>query len=183
MDTTVLLFLAPGFEEIEALGTVDILRRGGLHVRMVSVTDQLAVTGKNGVTVFADELFSPEACAAAEAFVLPGGGVMLLDYPAFMDQVALKHAQGKLVAAICAAPAVLGVLGLLQGRRATCYPGIEGYLQGAEVDFQPVVQDGNIITGYGPGWVYDFGLAVLAYLKDKETAAAIAQDMLLTYKG
>ncbi|MDR1331615.1 MAG: DJ-1/PfpI family protein [Tannerella sp.] len=177
------VFLATGFEETEAVGTIDVLRRGGAGVTTVSVTGERTVTGAHGIAVEADALFEDVAYADVDALILPGGGPgsQMLNSHAALKRLLVQHgAQGKLVAAICAAPLVLGGLGMLEGRKATCYPGIEPQLTGAiPVTDRPAVADGHIITGKGPGLVFDFALEVLARLAGKDVAAGVAEDLLL----
>jgi 4-methyl-5(b-hydroxyethyl)-thiazole monophosphate biosynthesis len=176
------VFLATGFEETEATGTIDVLRRGGVEVTTVSITGQRSVAGAHGITVEADALFEDVAGADADALILPGGGPgsQMLNGHAPLKQLLVQHSeQNKLVAAICAAPLVLGGLGLLKGKKATCYPGIEPQLTGAILIGQPAVVDGHIITGKGPGLVFDFALEVLAALAGKDVAASVADDLLL----
>lgn len=104
---------------------------------------------------------------------------MLNDYEALKKEIVRHHDAGKPLAAICAAPLVFGGLGLLEGKRATCYPGFEEYLKGATVVNVPTVTDGSIITGRGPGLVFDFGLAILEHLEGLESAEQVAKDLLL----
>ncbi|MDR2121472.1 MAG: DJ-1/PfpI family protein [Tannerella sp.] len=175
------VFLATGFEETEAIGTIDVLRRGGVEVTTVSVTGALGVTGDHGITVCADTLFTPGACADADALILPGGGPgsRMLNEHAPLKELIVQHCkQNKLIAAICAAPLVLGGLGLLNGKNATCYPGIEPELIGATILDEPTVTDHNIITGRGPGLVFDFGFAILRYLENS-LCDDVAKAMLL----
>ncbi|MDR3268879.1 MAG: DJ-1/PfpI family protein [Tannerella sp.] len=176
------LFLATGFEETEAIGTADVLRRGGVQLTTVSITGKLAVAGAHQITVVADQLFEEADYADADALILPGGGPgsqMLNGHEALKKQLVRQYEQNKWVAAICAAPLVLGGLGLLKGKKATCYPGIEPQLTGAILTDAPAVTDGNIITGKGPGLVFDFGLAILTALQGAEVANGVAGDLLL----
>lgn len=174
------VFLATGFEETEAVGTIDVLRRGNLDVVTVSMTGDRTVVGGHDMPLVADALFEEVDLENAEALILPGGGPMLNDYEALKKEIVRHHNEGKLVAAICAAPLVLGGLGLLKGKRATCYPGFEQYLTGATVVKDATVTDGNIITGRGPGLVFDFGLAILSYLHSSKCAADdVAEGLLL----
>lgn len=175
------VFLATGFEEAEAVGTVDVLRRGSIDVVTVSMTGDRTVIGGHGMALVADALFEEVNLENADALILPGGGPMLNDYEALKKEIVRHHDTGKLVAAICAAPLVLGGLGLLKGKRATCYPGFEQYLTGATVVNEPTVTEGNIITGRGPGFVFDFGLAILKYMHQSDCAADdVAEGLLLT---
>ena len=176
----VYVFLATGFEEIEAIGTIDILRRGGVETVTASITGDKTVTGVHGIPVIADELFEEIDLWDCIAYILPGGGpgsVMLNQHEGVRQILADAHENGSLIAAICAAPRVLGSLGLLKGKRATCYPGIEPELTGATILPDPVVTDQNIITGRGPGLVFDFGLAILSYLN--ANADEVASDLLI----
>lgn len=177
----VALFLASGFEEIEALGTIDILRRAQISVETISITDDNHVTGAHHLTVLADKTFSELDFSTVDVLVLPGGmpGAKNLDeHGELKRQVKAFAEKGKNVAAICAAPIVLGGLGLLDGRKATCYPGFESKLIGAKTTGEKVVVADNIITGKGPGCMFDFALKLV------ETIAGIAarrevQDGLL----
>lgn len=160
----VYVFLADGFETVEALAPVDVMRRAGLQVTTVSIMGRLNVESAQGVVVMADELFENIAFDDADALVLPGGGVGTENLSAHEPLRALLAgacSRGLLVAAICAAPMVLGRIGLLKGKRATCYPGCEGDLFDAEYTAAPVEQDGNIITACGPGASFAFGFAIV----------------------
>ncbi|MDR2764535.1 MAG: DJ-1/PfpI family protein [Tannerella sp.] len=180
------LFLATGFEETEAVGTLDVLRRGEVEVTTVSITGERTVTGAHGIPVVADRLFEDSDFSDADALILPGGGPgsqMLNGHEGLKKQLVRQYEQNKLVVAICAAPLVLGGLGLLQGKKATCYPGVEPQLTGAILTGAPAVVDDNIITGKGPGLVFDFALAVLTALQGAKTAGSIADDLLYSYSG
>ena len=174
------LFLATGFEEMEAIGTIDILRRGDIETTTVSITGEQTVTGVHDIPVIADALFENIDYSTADAFILPGGGpgsLMLNQHPALRQALVDACTSGKLIAAICAAPRVFGSLGLLNGKNATCYPGIEPELTGANIIPAPVIIDQNIITGRGPGLVIDFGLALLTYLQ--ANPQQVASDLLV----
>ena len=162
-----IVFLANGFEEMEATGTIDILRRGGVEVTIVTINSSREVTGAHGMVYLADQTLAEADCTTANACA-PLRALLQAHY-----------AQGKLVAAICAAPLVLGGLGFLQGRKATCYPGFEDQLTGASVTGEAVEVDDNVITGRGPGLVFNFGLALVAYLQGLEKADEVAEGMLL----
>ena len=147
------VFLATGFEDIEAIAPVDIMRRAGLQVQTVSITGENVVTSAHGVGITADMLLPEVDFSQAEMLVLPGGlpGSTNLDACKPLTEAIKRHFEtGGAIAAICAAPLVFGHLGLLQGRRATCYPGVEPELKGASYTAAIVEQDGNIITGKGP---------------------------------
>ena len=178
-----LVFLATGFEDMEAVGTIDILRRGNIDTITVSVTGDKTVTGVHNIPVIADNLFENIDVSAYDALVLPGGGpgsVMLNKHEGVRKALVEQYKSGKLIAAICASPRVFGSLGLLDGKNATCYLGIEPELIGAKILNEPVVTDGNIITGRGPGLVFDFGLAILNYLYDStDVADEVAGGLLL----
>ncbi len=175
-----IVFLAIGFEEMEAIGTIDILRRGNIHTVTVSITGNLAVTGAHAISVIADSLFEDMDFSDYDALILPGGGqgsVLLNQHKGVRQALVEASTKGQLIAAICAAPRVFGSLGLLKGKKAVCYPGIEPELTGATILQEPVVTDQNIITGRGPGLVFDFGLAILTYLKANTNG--VATDLLL----
>ena len=170
------LFLAPGFEETEAICTLDLLRRGGLEVQTVAVgTDSLQVPSTRGVTVTADLSLSDAERTLPLGVVLPGGlpGADNLNVPAIHRILNGVNENGGLLAAICAAPYVLGQQGLLKGKKATCYPGFEEHLKGADIQKLPVVCDQNVITAMGMGASIPFGLAIVAYFKGSECAERI----------
>jgi 4-methyl-5(b-hydroxyethyl)-thiazole monophosphate biosynthesis len=176
------VFLATGFEELEAVGTIDILRRGDIDTITVSVTGRKTVTGVHGISILADELFEDVNCAHADAFVLPGGGPgseNLNKHEGLRKALADACKSNRLLAAICASPRVFGSLGLLKGKKATCYPGIEPELTGATITGEPTVTDRNIITGRGPGLVFDFGLEIIRYLTAGESVAGNVAEALL----
>lgn len=178
---TVLLFLADGFEEIEALVTVDVLRRAGVQVTTVSINPAGLVTGAHGIPVMADVLFEQAQYADADMLILPGGmpGTANLDAHEGLRRLITAHAEaGKWLAAICAAPMVYGHMGLLSGRMATCYPGFEGELDGAAYTAAPVEKDGNIITGKGPAVVLPFAYALAEVLVGGEIVAQVKAGML-----
>lgn len=174
------VFLTTGFEEIEALSAVDILRRAQLDVKMVSLEDELLVTASHGVKVLADMLFDDVDFADADTLVIPGGTTRYNEHDG-LKKVILKHtATGNRVAAICAAPMVLGGLGLVNGKKATCYPGFEHYLTGAIMQTdKAVVVDQNIITGRGPGLTFDFALLLVELIAGKDRRDAVAKGLLL----
>ena len=175
----VYVFLAPGFEEIEALAPVDILRRAGVEVRTVGVGGPV-IKGSHGVPVQCDITEDQVETAGLEMVVLPGGmpGAANLEKSAQV-QKALDYCaqQGLWIAAICAAPFVLGHKGLLKGRRATCYPGFETELLGAQYTAAPVERDGKVITGKGPGAALPFGYCLAEVLKGRETARKLQEAM------
>ena len=177
MMNKVLIFLTTGFEEIEALATMDILSRGEVNIKSVSLTDDKTVTGGHRITVVADDLFEDADFADAQMLILPGGTVKINEHDGLKREILAFARQGKLIAAICAAPMVLGGLGLLNGRKATCYPGYEKYLVGAHVTEAPVVVDGNVTTGRAAGYTLEFALELLAQLKGKDVAEDVARKI------
>ena len=175
----VYVFLADDFEEVEAIEPVDIMRRAGIEVKTVSVMSSLTVRGAHGIKVEADMMLSDADPAAFDMIVLPGGmGHLHLDASngvhALINEALIR---GKYIAAICAAPSILGKKQLLSGKRATCYPGFEKYCYGAQMTGEKCVVDGKIITGRGPGAASDFGFAIVTALKDAETAEALKAEM------
>lgn len=163
----VYLFLADGFETVEALAPVDVMRRAGVEVITVSIMGRVNVLSAQNVPVVADALFEDLCFCDADALVLPGGGMgtdNLSAHEPLRTLLVKANADGKLIAAICAAPMVLGRTALLEGRKATCYPGCESDLFGAEYTAAQVEEDGNIITGCGPGVSFDFGFAIVKRL-------------------
>lgn len=177
---TVYVFFADGFEEIEAFTSVDVMRRAGLTVEMITVTPDEIVRGAHDVPVLCDKNIVNCDFFDAELILLPGGmpGAATLGECANLRKLLLRFAEkNKPIAAICAAPMVLGKLGLLKGRRATCYPGFEQYLEGAEYTGAWVEKDGNIITGKGPGASMDFALAVVELLQGKEKVQELKDAM------
>jgi len=178
----VFVFLAEGFEETEAVATIDILLRGGLDVTSVSISDNLLVTGAHGIAVNADTLFENADLSSGDMLVLPGGmpGATNLNEHSGLKSALKQYAtDGKKIAAICAAPLVLGGLGLLKGKVATCYPGYESTMQGAIYYNEHVLKDGNIITAQGPGFTFEFGLRIVEVLQGREKAEDVAKGLLL----
>ncbi len=177
------IFLAEGFEEIEALTVVDICRRCGLAIDMVSVMADRTVKSSHGVSVFADKIFQEVDFSEYEMLVLPGGmpGTRNLEaHEGLMNQVDAFYAEEKYIAAICAAPSILGHRGILKGRNACCYPSFESHLEGADVTSEPVEKSGHVITSRGMGTAIEFGLAIAEVFcgscKAQETAAAIVYE-------
>ena len=176
----VVVFLAPGFEEIEALATVDVLRRANIDTLTVGVGG-CTVTGAHGITVTADMAEADwHVGTEVQAVVLPGGmpGTLNLEAsPVVREAVTAAACEGVLLCAICAAPSILGKWSLLNGRHATCYPGFEEYLVGASVQDAAVVQDGPFITSRGAGAALDFGFAIVEYLVGKGKAEELRVAM------
>ena len=176
----VYLFLAEGFEEIEALATVDILRRAEIKVETVSITDSNKVIGAHEIEITADKKFA-EISENADMYILPGGMPGTLNLGAFKplsDLLRKANDEGKYIAAICAAPSVFGELGLLKGKKASCYPGFEEKLLGAEVLMEPVVVSENIITSRGAGTAHTFALKLVSLLKNDMAAENLKKGML-----
>ena len=168
----VYVFLANGFEEVEALVQVDMLRRCDLEVKTVGVSSRM-VKGNHGISVVCDILPEEVLTDNIEAIVLPGGmpGTLNLEQSKVV-QDAIKYcvSNNKIIAAICAAPSILGHLGLLEGKKAVCFPGFEDELLGAPVVDEPVVKDQNIITSKGAGTAFQFAFALAEAICSKERA-------------
>lgn len=168
----VYMIFADGFEEIEAIEPLDILRRGGVSVQTVSIMDTLYVKGAHGIEVKTDISIDDVKCDDMDMVILPGGaGHELLDASNDVHAVlnyAVSH--NRYIAAICASPSILGKKQLLNGKKATCFPGFEKHCYGAEITGEKAVSDGLIITGKGAGAASDFGFTLLSILKDKDTA-------------
>lgn len=174
------VFFADGFETVEALAPVDVMRRAGIDVVTVSIMGRKDVVSAQSVTVTADELYENLSFDDADALVLPGGGVGTDNLSAHEPLRALlvdACSRGLLVAAICAAPMVFGRIGILKGKRATCYPGCEGDLFGAEYTAAAVEQDGNIMTACGPGASFDFGFAIVKEFCGADVVEALRSQM------
>lgn len=175
------VFFADGFEEVEALTVVDLLRRAGIDTTMVSISDSLQIVGRTRIPVMADQLFDKMDYSDIDLFVLPGGqpGTTYLGQHKGLTDLIVKEAKKKKIAAICAAPTVLGALGLLKGKKATCYPGCEDALKGAKiVQSEKVVQDDNITTSRGVGTAIPFALSLIEQLLGKEAAKQVASDIV-----
>jgi protein deglycase len=178
----VYIFLAEGFEEIEAITVVDVLRRAKIDIKTVSVSERKEVTGAHGIMVNADILFDSESQKAGDMYILPGGMPGTANLAAHQELGLLlkdSHNEDKWLAAICAAPMVFGKLGLLSGKAATCYPGFEKDLLGAECRTETVVQAGKIVTSRGPGTAIEFSLKLVELLKGAELANNIKKGMLV----
>ena len=175
------MFLANGSEEIEALIPVDVFRRGGVEIKTVSITGSELVEMAHGVTVKADLKFEDAKLEDADLLMLPGGlpgATNLNDHDGVRNAVLSQYEKGKLVAAICAAPMVFGSLGIVKGRRATCYPGFEKYLDGAEYTHELCTVDGNVVTGEGPAATFPYAYTLLEMLTTKQTAESVADGMM-----
>lgn len=173
-------FLAEGFEEVEAIAVVDVLLRAGINIEMVSVSDGLSVRGAHGIEVTARHILKEGIDPDVDFLFLPGGmpGTINLGNSApLKEQLATAYNKGRHIAAICAAPSVLGNLGLLKGKKATCYPGYEHELEGAKVVSKKVVTDGNITTGRGMGTAIDMGLELVKIFVGKDKMQEVAESI------
>lgn len=177
----VYVFLADGLEEIEGLTAVDLLRRADVEVCMVSMTGRKMVTGAHNIEIGADALFEEMDFADADMLVLPGGmpGTKNLGaHEGLVRLLRLENEKGTGIAAICAAPSVLGDMGLLNGKTAVCYPGFEERLTGASIGNTTVVTDSNITTSRGMGTAIDFGLELVKRLCGEERAKKLAKSII-----
>ena len=176
----VYIHLASGFEEVEALTAADLLRRAGADAMLVSVTGEKTVAGAHGLRIEADLLFEDADYAGCDMIVLPGGmpGTLNLEKSrTVQDAIDYCTEKGKYIGAICAAPSVLGKKNLLTGKKATCFPGFEDFLLGAEFTGAPVELDGKIITARGAGVAVEFGLKLAAVLKGKAASDKVRAAM------
>ncbi len=173
-------FLAPGFEEVEALAVVDLLRRAKIETKLVSTTDDIYVTSSHNITIKADCLIDEVDYSQEDIVFLPGGipGTPNLENNKRVIELVLDfYNSGRKIAAICAAPSIFGHLGLLKGKNATSYPDFMSELTGATVVEDAVVIDGNIITSRGMGTAIDLGLALVGIIKGEEFASNLAKTI------
>lgn len=180
---TIYEFLANGFEEVEALAPVDIMRRAKLNVVTVSVTGRKEVEASHHVKVVADVLFEDADFSDLEMIVLPGGmpgAANLAEHAGLHDLIEKAYKDGKLLTAICAGPMVYGKMGLLKGRKATCYPGFDKYLEGAHYTGALVEVDGPFTTGKGPAAAYSLGYAIVERFCGPATVDELKAGMLFT---
>lgn len=177
----VYIFLADGFEEIEALTVVDLLRRADIGIEMISIAGKKEVKGSHGITVIADRLYEMDAYMDGSMLVLPGGmpGTnALMAHEGLRDLLFEYRNADKCIAAICAAPSVLGMNGILRGKNAVCFPGFEDKLLGANLcRKERVVTDGNVITSRGFGTAIEFALAIIKKLRNDELADKMAHGI------
>ena len=176
------IHLAEGFEEIEAVTIIDVLRRAGLNVISVSLTANRIVKGSHNIEIKADLLFADVDYSKGTMIILPGGmpgSKNLNEHEGLKRQIIDYQNKGLYLAAICAAPIVLGGLGILKGKRAVCYPGYEAHLIGANVQSDPYMVDNNIITGRGVGAALLFSLEIVRILKSEESALELSRAMLV----
>ncbi len=175
------VFFAEGYEEIEALAVVDVCRRCGIETDMVSVTGNKTVAGGHDIKVLADLLFEDINVNDYSMLVLPGGlkGTQGLEaHEGLMAAVDSFYAEGKYIAAICAAPSIFGHKCILKGRVACSHPNFESHLEGAELTHEPVAVDGNVITSRGMGTALDFGLVISSLLVGREKAESVAASFV-----
>lgn len=175
------IFFAKGYEEIEALAVVDICRRCGLQIDMVSVTEDRTVMGAHDIMVGMDKTFAEVDFADYDMLILPGGseGTKGLEaHQGLMEQVDAFYAAGKYIAAICAAPSIFGHRGILKGRRACSYPSFESHLEGAQVTQGPVEISDNVITSRGMGTSIPFGLAIVEVFCGREKAQELGHTIV-----
>ena len=179
MKRAVILF-AEGYETVEALLVVDLLRRGGVEVTMASITEDEFVRSSHGVNVEMDAVLGEVDVLDYDAIILPGGmpGTMhLKEHAGLAEQIREFDRQGKWLAAICAAPSVFGGLGILEGKKAICFPGFEKYLTGADITPERVVLDGHIFTSKGMGTAIDLGLAIVKEISGEEVSEELAKSI------
>lgn len=176
------VLLADGFEETEAVTVIDVLRRAEIKVEVLGV-EAKKCTGAHNIVIEADALLSDRKSEKFDLVVLPGGmpgAATLRDHWGVQKLVQAQHSSGGLVAAICAAPIALAKAGVLDGKRATCFPGFEAQLGAARHETSAVVRDGNVITSRGVGTALAFSLALVEALRDKPVAAELAERMLVS---
>ncbi|NLV88770.1 MAG: DJ-1/PfpI family protein [Tissierellia bacterium] len=178
----VIVFLAEGFEEVEALTTVDYLRRKGIVVDTVSITSDKEVKGAHQVTVLADKIIDEITdLDSYDGVIIPGGipgATNLRDHSRVVEIVKTLYDKGKLAAAICAGPIVLERAGIIKGKKVTSYPGFEGDLKDGIYEEERVVVDGNMITARGPAIAVDFAIEIIKYLLGAEKAEELKKDIL-----
>ena len=174
-------FIANGSEEIEALTVVDVLRRAGVDIQTVSITGTKDAVLSHGVKIECDTTIEQCTLDDADMLLLPGGlpgATNLNEHEGVRNAMLKQYQSGKKVGAICAAPLVLGSLGILQGKKATCYPGFEDQMTGAEYTAEVFTIDGNIITGCGPAATLPYSYAILEMLGYAQEAAALKEGMM-----
>jgi 4-methyl-5(b-hydroxyethyl)-thiazole monophosphate biosynthesis len=175
--------LAEGYEEIEAISIIDVLRRADLNVTIISITENLVVKGSHGINIFADKLFKEVDYELIDMMILPGGmpgAANLNEHLGLREQILNFNESKKMLAAICAAPLVFGNLGILKNKKATCYPGYENQLHGAIATGENIEVSENIITGKGAGVAIDFALKIVEILKNKKFADELGKKMIVS---
>ena len=183
MAKTVSVLLADGCEPLEVLAPVDILRRGGVNVMLVSLKNGLQIAAAHNITLVADAPAAMVDLSATDLLMIPGGSVGVQNIglsKAATTEIVRRMEADEPIAAICAGPTVLGDMGLLTGRKAVCYPTCEeGWPEGVYQSGKDVEVDNNLITATGPGTAISFGLAILKFLEGEEVANQVAADMLV----
>lgn len=176
------IFIAPGFEEIEALTPADVLNRAGAEVELISITEDKSVTGNHGLTIVCDRVFEGKPIEEKDILILPGGmpgAKNLQSHTKLTDLLKEYYDQKKWIGAICAAPMIIGELGFLQNRKATCFPGFEHHLKGAHHYPVPAITDGHIITGRGIGAAMEFAIEIVTNLYDANKASELREKMVV----
>ncbi|PKM94071.1 MAG: DJ-1 family protein [Firmicutes bacterium HGW-Firmicutes-1] len=179
----VAIFLAEGFEEIEAISIIDVLRRGEANVDTISISNSQYVEGGHSITIKADKLFTETQFDDYDMLVLPGGMPGTTNLGKHKQLCALLiefNKKGKTLGAICAAPSVLGELGILNNKESTCYPGYESQLIGCKVKNMDIVTSNNVITGKGAGVAISFALELLKTSKDSSYIEALRKKMIMS---
>lgn len=177
---TVYTMLADGFEEVEALAVIDVLKRADYEVKTVSIQDKEVVAGAHNIGIVADLTWRRTDFDQCDMIFLPGGmpGTMhLKEHAGLAEQIREFDRQGKWLAAICAAPSVFGGLGILEGKKAICFPGFEKYLTGADITPERVVLDGHIFTSKGMGTAIDLGLAIVKEISGEKVSEELAKSI------
>lgn len=175
------VMLADGFEEIEAISIIDVLRRAEFEVVTISITEKIEVTGSHQIKILADKLFNDISFELFDMIILPGGmpgARNLNEHAGLREQILNFHEQNKWLGAICAAPLVFGNLGILKNKKATCYPGYENQLHGAVVTAEETEVSGKIITGKGAGVAIQFALKIVEHTKGEHFATELARKMI-----
>ena len=178
------VFFADGFEEIEAFTQVDLLKRAGIQTDMITINKEKKAVGAHNIKTECDMTIDEMEKDGYDALILPGGmpGTKYLGQCKELTDLLLKYnSEGKIVAAICAAPSVLGALGILKGKKACCYPGFETMLTGAEVVFEECVREKNVITSRGAGTAIEFAYVIIEALMGKEKAKEIKEEIIYSH--
>ncbi|MDR1607318.1 MAG: DJ-1/PfpI family protein [Deltaproteobacteria bacterium] len=173
------IFVIEGFEEIEAIATIDLLRRAGVETTIVSLGPERQVVASHKTIIVTDQLFKDFKPQGYDILIIPGGTIAYVNHQGFMDLIKDQAAKGQRLAAICAAPVVFGRLGLLKDKKAVVYPGFEKELVGAKIVNSPVVTDGLITTAKGPSLAFLFALEIIRLLLSKEEADKVKKGILL----
>jgi len=176
------IFFAPGFEETEALTPADVLNRAGTDVELISVTEEKNVTGSHNLTVVCDRVFEGAPIEDKDIIILPGGIIGVNNLKAnskLLELIKDYNSRKKWIGAICAAPVIIGEMGMLKGRKATCFPGFEHHMKGAHHYPIPAITDGHIITGRGIGAAMEFSLEIVANFYGPEKASDLREKMVV----